>query len=699
MSRKGVGLRKAFFDVEDRGSGVELRIVIDVAGQRDRLRVVGSGRVAVLLGGHVRRLEFRERRVAVRIGGEIRRSDVGRAVVEFEREGLCGIRLVPDVEEALHPAVVNIRLVVFVRVDVVNVHRVGGRRVERGDGRAVLAVHKGDGRARRAAADLARLCPEGDEHIFVGVERERVAAGIFFERCRVRSPVGGHEHDNVFRTVVAREGELAVKVLVDNVAEVDVIERFEVVVGVQPDHALPFCGRRPVGSVVFDLGFVRLAARGFLGHVGGNAELAAAEVERYQLHIQIERKRAGIIFVSCFEDFVVVLLGVAVVVEVADIIRSVEVSRLGIVSLVGDDGADKIVEEGVAVDRFIAVVRRAAAQPERDGERRLGEGVGAQVQLVLLPFAVRLNVGDRPVVERGAAYRLRDLNIRARAGRRGLPVLAVFERVGAHPHGKLGGSTLFQRNGRTRGVVLTRTEHFVGSAAVVDHENGGIALRRARALRGSGCEFGEILHVLEVDGVLIVREQFRRVGRAVQIVDLILEEGIEAEAVVNRHVAVLPMADDVVQNGVKVAVLRDARKEAAAGSGQRLPFGDVDDARGRIRRGRTGRERPVGGGCDEVALVGKRVVHLVVKFKVAVADLLGIRLSRGRLLIVRSVVRRVRCAGGEDAERKACGECDGERGNGAASPFFFSEICHMFSLLKAADQRTPSPIFPNTFLF
>ena len=94
--------------------------------------------------------------------------------------------------------------------------------------------------------------------------------------------------------------------------------------------------------------------------------------------------------------------------------------------------------------------------------------------------------------------------------------------------------------------MLTRTEHFVGSAAVVDHENGGIALRRASALRGSGCEFGEILHVLEVDGVLIVREQFRRVGRAVQIVDLILEEGIEAEAVVNRHVAVLPMADDVV---------------------------------------------------------------------------------------------------------------------------------------------------------
>ena len=544
MPFKGVGLRKAFFDVEDRGSGVELRIVIDVAGQRDRLRVVGSGRVAVLLGGHVRRLEFRERRVAVRIGGEIRRSDVGRAVVEFEREGLCGIRLVSDVEEALHPAVVNIRLVVFVRVDVVNVHRVGGRRVERGDGRAVLAVHEGDGRARRAAADLARLCPEGDEHIFVGVERERVAAGIFFERCRVRSPVGGHEHDNVFRTVVAREGELAVKVFVDNVAEVDVIERFEVGVAVQPDHALPFGGRRPVGSVVFDLGFVRLAAGSLFGHFGGN--LAGAHGELVQSFIQVERKRAGIIFVSCFEDFVVVLLGFAVVVEAADVIRSVEVSRLGIVSLVGDDGADKIVEEGVAVDRFIAVVRRAAAQPERDGERRLGEGVGAQVQLVLLPFAVRLNVGDRPVVERGAAHRLRDLNIRARAGRRGLPVLAVFERVGAHPHGELGGSALFQRDGRTRGIVLTRTEHFVGSAAVVDHENGGIALRRARALRGSGCEFGEILHVLEVDGVLIVVEQFRRVGRAVQIVDLILEEGIEAEAVVNRHVAVLPMADDVV---------------------------------------------------------------------------------------------------------------------------------------------------------
>ena len=542
MSRKGVGLRKAFFDVEDRGSGVELRIVIDVAGQRDRLRVVGSGRVAVLLGGHVRRLEFRERRVAVRIGGEIRRSDVGRAVVEFEREGLCGIRLVFDVEEALHPAVVNIRLVVFVRVDVVNVHRVRGRCIEGGDGRSVLAVHKGDGRARCAAADLARFCPEGDEHIFVGVERKCVACR--FELCCVRSPVGGHEHDDVFRTVCVCEGELAVKILADNVFQVDVAGAFEFGVAVQPGYALPFGGRRSVVSVVFDLGFVRFAAGSLFGHFGGN--LAGAHGELVQSFIQIERKRAGIIFVSCFEDFVVVLLCVAVVVETADVIRSVEVSRLGSVSLVGDDGADEVVEEGVAVDRFIAVVRRAAAQPERDGERRLGEGVGAQVQLVLLPFAVRLNVGDRPVVERGAAYRLRDLNIRARAGRRGLPVLAVFERVGAHPHGELGGSALFQRDGRTRGIVLTRTEHFVGSAAVVDHENGGIALRRARALRGSGCEFGEILHVLEVDGVLIVREQFRRVGRAVQIVDLILEEGIEAEAVVNRHVAVLPMADDVV---------------------------------------------------------------------------------------------------------------------------------------------------------
>ena len=125
----------------------------------------------------------------------------------------------------------------------------------------------------------------------------------------------------------------------------------------------------------------------------------------------------------------------------------------------------------------------------------------------------------------------------------------------------------------------------------------------------------------------------------------------------------------------------DPRKIRTARDRQRRPFGYVDDARSSVRSRRTGREGPVVGRGDEIALVCKIFIHLAVKLEIAVADRLRIRLGGRRLIVlVRRVVRRSR-AGGEQTERKACGERNGERQNRAALPFFFSEImCHINSL-------------------
>ena len=690
---EGDGLCKFFLDIRGRGGGVELRVVVHAARKGDLLCVVGRRRIAVLRGGHRARLKSRERRVAVRIGGELRSRNLGGAVVEFEREGLLRIRFVGYIEEAPYPAVVDVGRVV------VDVNRIGGVGVECRNGRAVFAVHKGDGGARRAAADVARLYPEGDEHVFVFFQRKGIGRA---ELRGVRRSVGGEEEEHFFaavdRPVRIREGESAPafgseEVLFDDVLKIQVAAVLELIEGVIPRHAPS--AHVAVVAVVLDLGGVRLAARDLFGDARRELLRAVLQVEVRAVHVQIEREGARIFFVY-FQGAVVEHLVVALAVEVGGVV----VARRLVKFRIGDDGAGEVVEEGVTVDGFVSVVRGAFAQPERHREGGLREGAGADGELVLLPFAVRADVLDAPVVEGGAAHRLRDFDVCASEEDGAHILVAVIERVGAHPYGQFGGSARVQRDGRARGIVLPRAHNAVRRAAVMHHEHGGFVLFYAFVQGGRRFAevFGEVLHVLEVDGVFVIGKELRRVGIGVEIVDLVLKFGIESEAVVNGHVVVFPMGDHVVdvlgEEGIfvvlllgvahvggRVAELRaQVLEERAARGGEGVPLRHVDDARRRVGRGRTGRERPVRGRRDEVALVREILVHFAVKLKVPVADLLGIRL-RGRRLVVAVVACRIVGAGGEDPEREACGECDGERQSCAALPSVFSEImCHINSL-------------------
>ena len=193
--------------------GVKGGVVVHGARQRHLLRVGARlGAVDVLLGDVLVHLKARERRIAVVIGGCLGGRHIGGTVGEFQMERLCAVRVVGDEEEAAHPAVVDVLRVV------VDVHGVRRRRVERGDLRAVAAVHHRGGSAR--AADLARLDPEGDDHVFVGIQREVARL------CRVGRAGDGHQHDGKHIVGVRLiEGE-AVVPSVDDVFKIAVVVAF-----------------------------------------------------------------------------------------------------------------------------------------------------------------------------------------------------------------------------------------------------------------------------------------------------------------------------------------------------------------------------------------------------------------------------------------------------------------------------------------
>ena len=592
-----------FADVRRGDAGcIEPGVDVHVARKADDLRVRCRGRVVEVLLVHVgEHFKACECRIAVVVGGLCCRGDVGGTVGELKGELLFALRLVGDEEEAVDPAVVDILVLV------VDIGGGDGRRVECGDRGAVVAVHQRRRSAR--AADLARLCPEGEDHVSAG--RELVALG----GRRVGRAADGHEHDDrcIVRAAVKEE-------LVRKVGVVDVLQ-----VGVVRGCRLKSCDRGD-RRVVVGVFAVILDERPVAVGIGRDRDAVRADqkiVRFSEACIEVELEGRDV----RAQPGRVKELVVRFAVDGAALLR-----RRFLVRRVADGRADEVVKEGKAVDVLEAVGGGSLSQAEYDGEGGRRKGVGADVERILSPLALGVDVLDLHLVERGAAHRLIDADVRARIVLdRELVVLVVVRQiVRAHPEGDLRRRPRGEGDGGGGGVVLPRTEHAVRRAAVVDHQDARLILGSA-LVHGGRLDIGEILHVGIVDGIGVVVEQLCRLGVLVQIVDLVFEVLIELEPVVRGHALVVPVRDGVVYGG-----------ELPAGRREIVPLGKVDDARSRIGCGRAGRERPVGRGVDEDALFIQILnVALRVELEIAVADGLSIRLGDGLLLLF--VVRRVVC--------------------------------------------------------
>ena len=245
------------------------------------------------------------------------------------------------------------------------------------------------------------------------------------------------------------------------------------------------------------------------------------------------------------------------------------------------------------------------------------------------------------------------------------------EVVRAHPDGDLGGSACAEGDARGGRVVLARAEHAVRGALVVDHEDGRLVFGRAGTGRRCLADLAELLHIVEVDGVGVLIEELGGFGIGIEVVDLVLEVLEELETVICRHVVVVPVCDGVLDGG-----------QLSALCGEVVPVRRVDDAGCRVGSGGAGRERPARGRVDEVKFFLVVLdVHLRVELEVPVADLLGVRLGGGRLLLF---VRRViggGGAGGESAQGERRRKRERECRKRAASEFLGIE-CHRSSFFR-----------------
>ena len=626
---EGSGKRGAHFEVLSCRcrNFVEGARIGGFARQGDFHRAVARRSVAVFGAREAPRFEVGEGCVAVRIVITVGRDDARRAVGEFDVAGLVFVRFVGEEEEALHPAVVNIFGLV---VDVDGVDGVG---VERGERRAVLAVHEGGVRARQAVCDLARLDEEGDEHPLARGE------GDVVRLCGVGGAVRGEEHQDV---AVFAEGVLALKVVLVDVLKIAVGAFCDLGKGHEARDVLFAVAERGVDA----LGGVRLAARDFARE--RDFRVVEKVCRRVEACIEVEREGVALHRVG-----------------IEDLLVRKGIDRAGVpvgrgslfICFRRDDLALDVVEEGVAVDVFIAVGRGTPAEAEHHGEGGGSEGACTHIDGVFLPFALGVDVLDLHLVERRTAHRVGDADVRAAALRDfrlfGLGIV-VGEGVRADPDGELCRRARFKRDGRARGVVLRGAEDVLARPLVVDHEHARIAvlaLCRVVVEREPAAELlCEEFDVLEVDGVAVLCKELRFVGTVVKIVDLVLIDLEEFEAVVGGDVVVLPMRRrffDGGEGGHFLVVLRVGREGVAARLREVRPISRIDDARSRIRRGRARRERPVIGRVDDAALFDDLLDILIgIKFEVAVADELRIRCGDGGILVIR-VLRPVR-AGGKD---------------------------------------------------
>ena len=656
-AREGSGKGGTRFDVlaGGRRNVVKAARVLRSARQGDLHRTVARRRIAVFRAGQGLGLEVGEGRIAVREVIAVGRDDARGTVGKFDVEGLVLVRLVGEEEEALHPTVVDILIVV---VDIDGVHGVG---VERGERGAVLAVHERRIRARQAFGDLARLDEEGDQHPLARSEGDVARLG------GVGRAVCGHQHEDV---AVLTEGVLAFEVVAVDLLQGGVGGCRDLRHRHEGGHVLLAVAERGVDA----LGRVRLAARDFARERKGHIVQKVAR--RVEAGIQVEGEGVARHAVRIKD----LLFGKGI--DGAD----VPIGGDGLlVSLGGDDLAGDVVEEGIAVDVLVAVGRGAAAEAEHHREGGGSEGAGAHIDGVLLPFAFGVDVLDLHLVERRAAHRVGDADVgTAAAGDLRLAVCVVMrEGIGAHPDGELGCRARLERDRRARGIVLCGTEDVLARPPVVDHEDARVAVLTLGGVVVEGKARAhvavEVFHVLEVDGIAVFGEELRLFGIVVEVVDLVLVEVEELEAVVGGDVVVLPMRRGFLDGGKGghfLVVLGVGREGIAARGGEVRPVGGVDDAGGRIRRGGTGAERPVVGRVHDAVTVDDVLDVLVgVKFKIAVAEKLGIGLRDGGVLVVRGI-RPVR-AGGKDPQGERRRDREREHGQNVFSPGFRSIVfCH-----------------------